>query len=219
MVALLGGEFLFGALLQMRGLRVDEQLIDREPFVFRKRPEIDPKVDYAFKKVFGSESNVDLLAHLINAVRDAVLKYHADTGEYEVIDEGVADKRLLVTETEFAQALKAIKREGNTLSPLLRAAWDGQTLEVLTRGKSKLRASNAHVSIVAHITPDELRKLLSQSVEVANGFANRFLGCMVRRSRLLPHGGHVRVLDALAQPVADALARAKCMGAVRRTPS
>ena len=34
------------------------------------RPEIDPKVDYAFKKVFGSESNVDLLANLINAVRD-----------------------------------------------------------------------------------------------------------------------------------------------------
>ncbi len=34
------------------------------------RPEIDPKVDYAFKKLFGSESNTDLLAHLINAVRD-----------------------------------------------------------------------------------------------------------------------------------------------------
>ncbi len=34
------------------------------------RPDIDPKVDYAFKKVFGSESNVDLLANLINAVRN-----------------------------------------------------------------------------------------------------------------------------------------------------
>jgi predicted transposase/invertase (TIGR01784 family) len=34
------------------------------------RPGIDPKVDYAFKKVFGSESNVDLLANLINAVRN-----------------------------------------------------------------------------------------------------------------------------------------------------
>jgi predicted transposase/invertase (TIGR01784 family) len=32
------------------------------------KPGIDPKVDYAFKKVFGSESSLDLLASLVNAV-------------------------------------------------------------------------------------------------------------------------------------------------------
>jgi predicted transposase/invertase (TIGR01784 family) len=32
------------------------------------RPGIDPKVDYAFKKVFGSTANIDLLISLINAV-------------------------------------------------------------------------------------------------------------------------------------------------------
>ena len=32
------------------------------------KPGIDPKVDYAFKKVFGSESNVDLLQLLLEAV-------------------------------------------------------------------------------------------------------------------------------------------------------
>lgn len=32
------------------------------------RPGIDPKVDYAFKRVFGSESNRDVLADLLNAV-------------------------------------------------------------------------------------------------------------------------------------------------------
>src|SRR5216683_2249666 len=32
------------------------------------RPGIDPKVDYAFKKVFGSTTNIDLLISLINAV-------------------------------------------------------------------------------------------------------------------------------------------------------
>ena len=31
-------------------------------------PGIDPKVDYAFKKVFGSESNIDLLTLLLEAV-------------------------------------------------------------------------------------------------------------------------------------------------------
>jgi hypothetical protein len=32
------------------------------------RPEIDPKVDYAFKKLFGSESNTDLLSDVLHAV-------------------------------------------------------------------------------------------------------------------------------------------------------
>ena len=30
-------------------------------------PGMDPKVDYVFKKVFGSESNLDLLRHLLEA--------------------------------------------------------------------------------------------------------------------------------------------------------
>ena len=81
-----------------------------------------------------------------------------------------------------------MRREGNTLSPLLRSAWDAQVLEVLTRGKSKLRASDALVSVVAHITPEELEKLLGKSVEVTNGFVNRFLWGCVRRSKLLPEG-------------------------------
>src|ERR1051325_6425661 len=32
------------------------------------KPGIDPKVDYAFKKVFGSEANTPILADLLNAV-------------------------------------------------------------------------------------------------------------------------------------------------------
>src|SRR5258708_4324657 len=32
------------------------------------RPKIDPKVDYAFKKLFGSEANCPLLIDLLNAV-------------------------------------------------------------------------------------------------------------------------------------------------------
>src|SRR5262245_55337607 len=32
------------------------------------RPGIDPKVDYAFKRVFGSEDTKDVLIHLLNAV-------------------------------------------------------------------------------------------------------------------------------------------------------
>lgn len=126
-------------------------------------------------------------------------------------------KRLLCYESELAKPITALRREGNTLSAILRAAWDAQTLEVMTRGKSKLKASNAHVSVVAHITPEECDKLLRQSVEVANGFANRFLWCVVRRSKLLPHGGNAGVLDAFAEPLAKAIARAKGMSQCRRS--
>ena len=127
-------------------------------------------------------------------------------------------KRLLCIEEEFSKPITAMRREGNTLSAILRAAWDSKPLEVLTRGKSKLLASNAHVSIAAHITPEELDRLLGKSVEIANGFANRFLWVCVKRSRLLPHGGNVRVLDGFVEPLREALAHAQGLGQVRRSP-
>jgi hypothetical protein len=127
-----------------------------------------------------------------------------------------AAKRLLCVETEFAKPITAMRREGNTLSPLLRSAWDAQPLEVLTRGKSKLRASNALVSVIAHITPEELKKLLGISVEVANGFVNRFLWVCVRRSKFLPEGGDPSVLDAFVDPLREALSKAKTIGRVER---
>ena len=127
-------------------------------------------------------------------------------------------KRLLCIEEEFSKPITAMRREGNTLSAILRAAWDSKPLEVLTRGKSRLLASNAHVSIAAHITPEELDKLLGKSVEVANGFANRFLWVCVKRSRLLPHGGNVQVLDGFVEPLRKALTHAQGLGQVRRSP-
>jgi hypothetical protein len=62
-----------------------------------------------------------------------------------------ADKRLLVLEPEFAQVMKVLAREGNTLSPVIRNSWDGKRLQALVRN-APLRATSAHVGIVAHIT-------------------------------------------------------------------
>ena len=45
-----------------------------------------------------------------------------------LVDEGVADKRLLLVEEELSQALKVMSREGNILSPILRQAWDTGSL-------------------------------------------------------------------------------------------
>jgi len=101
---------------------------------------------------------------------------------------GAADPRLLVVEPEFATVLKATGRDINTLSPTLRAAWDGRPLQLLTR-TSPTRATHPHVAVIGHITAAELRSQLN-TLEVANGFLNRFLLLACRRHRLLPEGGH-----------------------------
>ena len=101
----------------------------------------------------------------------------------------------MVIEPEFAGVLAVVERHGNTLSPLMRKAWDGGILSTMTRN-APLRATGAHISIVGHITVDELRARLTRT-DTANGFANRFLFMLVKRSTvLLPFGG-----DALEDTV------------------
>lgn len=127
----------------------------------------------------------------IHAVRDPIFKRerNRDTKEYEEVeaDPGVADKRLLVDESEFATVLKVIQRESNTLSDNVRKAWDGRALRSMTRN-SPLAATDPHVSIIGNITREELQRLLTET-EAANGFLNRFLIACARRAQLLPDGG------------------------------
>jgi len=101
-------------------------------------------------------------------------------------DGGDDDKRRLIVETELSQALAVIRREGNTLSAILRNAWDRGSIRTLT--KTPLRATGAHISIIGHITTHELLRHLTDT-EATNGFANRFLWACVRRSKSLPFGG------------------------------
>jgi hypothetical protein len=150
---------------------------------------------------------------LIWVVRDPIYK-----GE-ELKDEGVTDKRLLVVETEFASVLQMIDREGNTLSPILREAWDSATLQILTK-KSPATATDPHISIIGHITMEELTRHLGET-EKANGFANRFLWLMVKRSKCLPDGGRVPALEfeRLARDLTIAVRAAAHLGEITRTPS
>src|ERR1019366_2274454 len=53
---------------------------------------------------------------------------------------------------------------------------------------SPARATNAHISIIAHITRDELIQNLD-AISMKNGLANRFLWSVVKRSKFLPFGG------------------------------
>jgi hypothetical protein len=110
---------------------------------------------------------------LIDQVRDERREWNKKTGCEEVVDSGVKDKRLMVVEPEFASALSVAERHGNTISPIIRNAWDGVKLATLVKN-SPLSATGAHISILGHVTIDELRARITRT-DLANGFANRFI--------------------------------------------
>src|ERR1700691_6060644 len=114
----------------------------------------------------------------------------------------------MVLEPEFARLLRVAARSAS-LSALVREAWDGGSLAILTRIKP-LRARGASVALVGHITAEDLRRRLD-STEIANGMGNRNLFCWVERSKRLPSGGHVPQdeLDVLGIRVGIAIARAQ----------
>jgi hypothetical protein len=150
---------------------------------------------------------------LIWAVRDAIFKREPIREKKRVVDyqdvitdPGVLDKRLLVVESEFASPLRMTERDGNTLSPIVRQAWDGTKLQTLVTGRvhSVPVATGAHVSIIGHITVDELRCYLSVT-EQGNGFANRFLWFCVRRSSFLPEGGDLEACARAILPIVERL--------------
>ena len=145
---------------------------------------------------------------LIAQVRD-----HAD----EDGSQAPADKRRLVVEPEFAQMLKVLAREGNTLSAIVRQAWDGEPLQTIVRN-DPLRATGANMAIVGHITRDELLRYLT-ATELANGFANRFLLIAVQRSKLLPFGGALDERRARRDPRRHAPGAALRHPAPRRSAS
>lgn len=99
------------------------------------------------------------------------------------------DKRILLMEGEFAQVLQVMNRSGSTVSAIIRQAWDTGTLSNLTKG-NHMKATDAHMSILAHITKPELRRLMS-GVDASNGFSNRFLWGFSSRTKLLPDGGNI----------------------------
>jgi hypothetical protein len=114
---------------------------------------------------------------LIYAVRDAIekqqpVKQHGRVVEYQTVieDPGVSDKRLLVVEPELASPLKVMAREGNTLSAVIRQAWDGHDLRTLTKNNAT-RATAPHISIIGHITAVKIAVALVVAILLVAGVA------------------------------------------------
>lgn len=121
-----------------------------------------------------------------------------------VTDDGIEDKRAVYVETEFSNVLKVSSRDGNTLSGVIRQAFDDGELRLRTKN-SPATATGAHISIIGHTTPEELIRYLS-TTEMGNGLANRFLWVAVKKTKNLPDGECAP--EHVVRPFAEAIGRA-----------
>jgi hypothetical protein len=130
-------------------------------------------------------------------------------------DEHAADEprdlRLMVMEPEWGGVMAKMRREGNSLSAILRAAWEGGDLSTLTVNARV--APSSHVGILAHITPQEFRAKVSDS-DLAGGTYNRFLPIAVARSKFLPfsQGADPELVRQLGASLVDRLTAGAQLG-------
>jgi len=153
---------------------------------------------------------------LIARVRDPEPRDDDGTDKRPKPHPGVEDKRLLVVESEFGRVLGVSKKDGNTISAVLRQAWDGDRMSVLTRG-DPMSATGAHITVVGHVTPRELQLTLGEK-DIAGGLANRFMTIIVHRSQHLPSSDTYphEALDDLGNQLRGNLDVGRALGPVRR---
>ena len=103
---------------------------------------------------------------IVNEIRDDI-----EDANGEII-KGVQDKRLFILEEEFANVFKKVRKNDSTLSATIRTLFDGKKLEPLIK-YNKIGCERPHVVFLGHMTPEELSCEI-KSVDIANGFMNRF---------------------------------------------
>ncbi len=137
-----------------------------------------------------------------------------EEGDADSLLEPIADA-VLVEISEFAELLAVMRREENTLSAVLRDAWDGKPLHVTTRNQP-LKAKNVSLATIAHVTRAELLDKLS-STDKANGFANRFLFIWTERTKLISRGDMGRLdYNEIVRELHEAVRAAEGLGQMER---
>jgi 5S rRNA maturation endonuclease (ribonuclease M5) len=169
----------------------------------------------------GLSTGEGLIYHIRdNRIEKQPIKDRGKIVEYQdvEVDAGIPDKRLLIVEEEFVSALKTAARQGNILSDVIRQAWDSHTLKPLTK-TNPIKATGPHISIIGHITLLELERYLTDT-EKANGFANRFIWFLVRRSKAIPNptGTPTGLLSPLIERLQSAVKFAAQTEVINRDP-
>ncbi len=139
---------------------------------------------------------------LIHRVRD---DHSWTNGEKEHFDPGVYDKRLFCDVSEFAGVLAQGRREGATLSTVLRDAFDGVPLTAPSKTAFN-KATATHIVVVGSVPETEIVKNLSDT-DKTNGFANRFPMFYSAREQIVPSPKPTdpALMDSFARHVASAL--------------
>ena len=117
---------------------------------------------------------------LLAKITDTVFTLNA-AGDEVVAIEGSDDKRVLYVEEELGQLFtRMLAQDG--IEKMITKAWDSGLLETTTK-KESMRCEQPHVSIIGHITPDELFDRLEHRL-VDNGFSNRWLYMLIKPTQV-----------------------------------
>ncbi len=116
---------------------------------------------------------------------------------------GAEDRRILLYQPEFATVLRKMRRSEAILSSILRELWDSGKAGNWTLA-NPIHVEGAHLSVITHITELELSQELL-TLDMANGFANRFLWVCSQRSKLLPFAFENDLPQEELDPIVDRL--------------
>lgn len=172
--------------------------------IFRHISDANPQHDGFLLRTLGSLATGEGLIH---QVRDAHV-YPPQGRTPGHTDPGVVDKRLFLAVSEFAGPLAQFRREGSTLSAVLRDAYDGKPLTIPTK-TSFNKATGAHIVCVGSVPETEIAKELRDE-DKSNGVANRFMMIWSARTQLraLPQATDPAVVASFAERIQTAITAA-----------
>lgn len=106
-------------------------------------------------------------------------------------------------ETEFGGTLDNSGRQNNNLGSVLKQAWDGPHLEIMTKN-NPVQCTHSFLGSLAHITYAELSKKLDRN-DIENGLVGRYIWSHVYRAQELPRGGRFSKLRKKLGPALEAV--------------
>src|SRR5262249_5588635 len=136
--------------------------------------------------LYGISSGEGVIYEIRDAADKNELNKKTEKSEIKLIDEGITDKRLIISLSELHQCLAMMRRSDSILSSVLRQAWDTDRLSSPSKN-SGVRSTGAHVSLTGGISKEELLRQVT-AADAENGTLNRFLFICSRRSKKLPEG-------------------------------
>ena len=148
---------------------------------------------------------------LLAKITDPVVTLNSK-GEETVAIDGSPDKRVLYLEEELGQLFSKMMSQ-DSLEKMVTKGWDSGRLETTTK-KEAMHCENPHVSIIGHITPDELTSRLEARL-IDNGFSNRWLYLVIKPTQVKfdsPTPDEINGLTEVRDEMIDGLKRFSVSG-------